>query len=498
MAMAAWPAIEGVTLDHSYDSIDRIEAAHRERLRADAEFAAVVESYLGETLIANVGAAAAWDFSSELQTAGQQVVFVTGVEKPFEPQVAVIQLRGQSTKRPGKPGVLRDETVRWDRKDREAALASFLKVPAEEIDLAGAYPIEGLDAAGYRSLVARLARGIGAAYVARVPTATWTIGDVSNSDAFGRLVLGDWQLFGAIQWGLSRGKLQSIIEEQFAKVTKTTTTVDLGRGRAHPAAGAGFRSHGASSTEIAGAVTPFERVLAEPGSIAARRALAAAGDPHEELIEKQLELRDLQRAGSGSAKLQREIAAIIARDGKTLAGPIAGLVSTYTFYRGMIAEVTLSGEQWVAGAATLLATAPIQHVQLVAPLGDLGAFLARPELLRLRTLLMPGFGASFGDAGAIQFAAAPTVANLRRIDLARDAIGRPGVEALAASPYLERAARINFAGNPANPTPHADDLNQYYARPNLADELEQQFGRRPWLDVPDAEPIHWDEQGVTP
>ncbi|MCX5746608.1 MAG: hypothetical protein NT062_29375 [Proteobacteria bacterium] len=42
-------------------------------------------------------------------------------------------------------------------------------------------------------------------------------------------------------------------------------------------------------------MTPFERVLAEPGSIAARRALAAewkaAGDPRALLIEKQLAQR---------------------------------------------------------------------------------------------------------------------------------------------------------------------------------------------------------------
>ena len=251
-------------------------------------------------------------------------------------------------------------------------------------------------------------------------------------------------------------------------------------------------------------VTAFERVLAEPGSLAARHALAAewkaAGDPRATLIEQQLAQRELALAGKmdDAARAGREIDELIARHGRAFAGPIADLVDGFQFFRGLVARVTLRGAQWQVRAAELLRLAPIQHLKLTAPLGDLDALFGMPELLRLRSLNLPSQQKAFGDRGAIALARSPHVTNLRFLDLGGDAIGQAGIEAIAASPYLAQAAFIHFTGNPADPTPWANVLDRDFGRPALAAELEHTFGKRPWLAVPDGElPPSYDELAVT-
>ncbi|MCX5746609.1 MAG: hypothetical protein NT062_29380, partial [Proteobacteria bacterium] len=161
-----------------------------------------------------------------------------------------------------------------------------------------------------------------------------------------------------------------------------------------------------------------------------------------------------------AAQLDREVDAIVARDGRALAGPIADLVDSFQFFRGLVARVTLRGAQWQLRAAELFALAPIQHVKLTKPLGDLDSLFAMPELLRLRSLNLPSQQQAFGDAGAIALARSPHVVNLRFVDLGGDAIGEAGVEALAASPYLEHAAYIHLIGNPCDPTPWANVIDR--------------------------------------
>lgn len=247
-------------------------------------------------------------------------------------------------------------------------------------------------------------------------------------------------------------------------------------------------------------MTALSRVLAEPGSIAARKELAAeAGGKLGEIIEKQLTLREQRHAKSMSKSLRAEVKALIAAHGAAIAGDLEKLVTAYEFHRGMPAEVRVTAEQWRANAAAIVANAPVQHVEVIAPLGDVAALFAVPEWTRISTLMIGGHEGAFGDAGAIALAQSPHVANMKSLDLNSNAIGRPGVEALAASPYLERAIRINFAGNPADPTPFGNEIDRDFGRPPLAAELERMFGRRPWLDELDRDPPTWyDELGVTP
>ena len=256
---------------------------------------------------------------------------------------------------------------------------------------------------------------------------------------------------------------------------------------------------------------PFERVLAEPGSLAARRALAShwrgQNDPRAELIEKQLAVRELDRKRDFSSDqaraLNREVKEIIAQHGRAFAGRVADLVSGYEFHRGLVAKVMVSGEKFPSIASELFRLAPIQHLNITAPLGDLERLLAVPQIKKLATVDFARIGDVFGDAGARIFARSTSVSKLRYIELYANGIGRAGAEALAASPYLEHALYVGLRENPADATPFANNYDgvDTGGRPPLAEELEEMFGKRPWLAVPE-DPENWppdrDECAVTP
>ena len=255
----------------------------------------------------------------------------------------------------------------------------------------------------------------------------------------------------------------------------------------------------------------FARVLAAPGSDAARRALLAeweaAGDPRAALLADQLALRAHRLAGTLGAPeaqaLYRKVNLAVARASRPLPPALAELVTAVEYMRGLVAGVTLPGANFPEVAARVFAAAPIQHVTFTAPLGDLRALFATLELDRVVSLNVHGLGAAFGDAGARALAASPRVAGLRWLGLTDNAIGDPGVVALAASPHLTELRFLALAGNPADVTPWAS-MNDGVARtgrPALAVALERAYGARPWLAEPDdaaSWPPDRDELAVTP
>lgn len=243
---------------------------------------------------------------------------------------------------------------------------------------------------------------------------------------------------------------------------------------------------------------PYQRVLAEPGSTAARRALAAdwraKGDPRGQLIEDTFALRDAEREGrvAPAERLRDKIDQAIRRHGKEWAGELAEFVDDHSYHRGLVAQLKIPGERFPVVASKIFTLAPIQHVNIIAPLGSLDAVLARPELRRLTSLSISNHGAAFGDRGALAVAQSAHLAGLKWLALWHDEIGSAGVEALAASPFLAKLAYLGLDGNPADPTPTVSDYDGQYtaSRPALAETLEKQFGRRPWLAEP-SEPEKW-------
>lgn len=235
----------------------------------------------------------------------------------------------------------------------------------------------------------------------------------------------------------------------------------------------------------------FARVLEEPGSIAAREALLAAwkqsGDGRAALLEQQLAYEEARRMGRHTEQ-QRALNLVIARQGRALAGEIARLVKTFTFHRGLVAEISISGRDFVALASKLFTLAPIQHVIIEAPVpDDIDALFSVPELAKVGSLQASGFGDAFGDRGALALAHSPLAAQLRWLSLRDDNIGLAGVEALAASPLLAGVQFLDLQGNAVDPTPVVRELVEgclYGGRPGLAADLEAKFGPRPWLAIP--------------
>ena len=253
---------------------------------------------------------------------------------------------------------------------------------------------------------------------------------------------------------------------------------------------------------------PYERVLAEPGSIAARRALAAhwkaAGDPRGQLIEDSIAYREARREGRVSVfeRLRDSINNALRQHAKPWAGELAEFASEDSYHLGLLADLQIPGDRFPAIAEKVFRLAPIQHVSITAPLGSLPDLLACDELRKLTSLSISTHGADFGDSGAIAVAGCARLAGVKWLALAYDEIGESGVEALAASPFLANVSYLGLDGNPCDPTPQVSDYDGEYvgSRPVIADELERKFGYRAWFAEPKA-PKNWPpksrELGIT-
>lgn len=242
-------------------------------------------------------------------------------------------------------------------------------------------------------------------------------------------------------------------------------------------------------------MSAYERVLAAPGSLAAREALAAEWkakkDPRAELIEKQLRLRqhrvDNTLWSDEANALAREINVLVKKHGAQWAGDAARLAKDYAFHRGCVAEVTLPGAAFSSAMPKLFALAPVQHVNLMMPLA-LEILVDSPHLARLSSLRIGELRGGFGDAQAATLARSPHLSNLRWLSLVDNAVGPAGAEALAASPQLAQCVFIDLGGNPTNPTPSLSEYEgvENRGRPAIAQDLERRFGKRAWLQVPAA------------
>src|SRR5688500_6261980 len=95
--------------------------------------------------------------------------------------------------------------------------------------------------------------------------------------------------------------------------------------------------------------TPLANVLASPGSMEARYALArtweVAGDPRGALMRALLEVYELEQTNpSGKKVREARVAsrALMQLHGRALAGVVAELVDSYELVRGLVGRVSVS------------------------------------------------------------------------------------------------------------------------------------------------------------
>ena len=235
----------------------------------------------------------------------------------------------------------------------------------------------------------------------------------------------------------------------------------------------------------------YAAVLADPNDDDRRRALAAwyaeRGDPRAEFILIQLRNAATEAVGVFDGKLiMRERELLVAHSAAWRA-PLSKFFVECTFHRGLIGEVTLPVDRFLAVAPALFAAAPIQHLNLTAPATQLRRLLST-SLAGLVSLSLERLGLDDDDATAL--AGSSQLQRLSWLSLARNRIGRGGVEALAASPYLAHLDVLDLYRNPCDPTPKpgGHDLDGRVTaidRPVVADELITRHGPRPWLANPD-------------
>lgn len=191
----------------------------------------------------------------------------------------------------------------------------------------------------------------------------------------------------------------------------------------------------------------LQKVLANPHSVTARRELArhwrAINTTRALLIEKQLDEHDRM---DGWWERGDEIRELLEQHGREWAGRVAELAERYRFELGLVAEITIKADVFLAHAAELVAAAPIVHLNLEGPV-DMERLVATPALAQMSTLTVAG-GPWLDDAAAEALAGAATARRLRVIDLSGGNITDRGMVALAGSPNLRDIVYIELTGNP--------------------------------------------------
>lgn len=241
-------------------------------------------------------------------------------------------------------------------------------------------------------------------------------------------------------------------------------------------------------------------MIADPDATPPREAFARWGlgakDLQGELTWLQLSEMRERRTGTAhaAARAGSEARALILKHGPEWSRQVLTMASEPRFFRGFVEAVTLDAPTFLTRAAELYAMAPIRSINFVEAAADIEAIAASPHLARLVALQFTNrSGASaLGDAGLRTLVASPHLSKLAILHLPSNKIGRPGIEALAASRGLPNL-RYATVGDDLVDSPveeyAIDGINgeinkNSIALPELGRELEAKYGRLPWLHAP--------------
>jgi hypothetical protein len=239
-------------------------------------------------------------------------------------------------------------------------------------------------------------------------------------------------------------------------------------------------------------------VLANPEPDEPRVAYAnevAASDPaRAELVRVQLDnirsLRAQESVGSRTHWYTRE-RALLEQHKDAWARPVTDIPSVQfvKFYRGFVEQVRMSARDFLAHGERLYGRAPVLHLDLVELKPLAAEVFQSPLLARIHSMRL--WRNHLGDREMALLAASPHVGRLRWLDLTYNKIGNAGIEALSASSNLPALRYVDLADNPAeNPTPRIGETDtlsneiMHVDVPQVARDLEQRFGKKPWLSGP--------------
>jgi hypothetical protein len=180
------------------------------------------------------------------------------------------------------------------------------------------------------------------------------------------------------------------------------------------------------------------------------------------------------------------------------AGPLATMADGWTFHRGCIEQVTMSGGMFLEHGPALMRTWPIRSLSLTRASPFLMRLSEMPELRKLVALHLDGNGLTDGQVQSM--AGSPFLENLRYLSLRRNPLQMEGLRAVVrALPYLE----VLETGGRGTETP---DIHPVYYEdvvgsqpvdwePSAAGaQLMQEFGKRAYLAGNPRRPV-WQELG---
>lgn len=204
-----------------------------------------------------------------------------------------------------------------------------------------------------------------------------------------------------------------------------------------------------------------------------------------ELIRAQIDLVHMDPAvlSSGLAfGAQQRISDLIDRHGSSWGQALAGWVDAFQFERGFVGWIKLSAQSFLDHGDSILALAPVQHLDLTGVRDVDEALFDSPLLAGIRSLSMNRCG--LHDLHLQMLAASPYVTNLRWLSVAENHLTLAAAEALAASPHLGNLRFAEFQGNPVDPVEqlgYDSGIVVSSWMPPEGKAIEARFGHQPWL-----------------
>jgi uncharacterized protein (TIGR02996 family) len=165
-----------------------------------------------------------------------------------------------------------------------------------------------------------------------------------------------------------------------------------------------------------------------------------------ELVRVQCRLAGLGPRDPARCALEVRERALLHQNERNWLGGLRGSLKRWRFRLGLLDEVVLTADRFLAHAETLFRLGPVRAVELHAASGRTAALAACPHLACLDVLTL-----SYNfltDAAACELAGSSHLAGLGVLRLAHNFIRAAGAVAMAAAPGLAGLRQLDVTGNP--------------------------------------------------
>jgi uncharacterized protein (TIGR02996 family) len=212
-------------------------------------------------------------------------------------------------------------------------------------------------------------------------------------------------------------------------------------------------------------------------------------DPRGEFIRVQCRLAWPEEFDPCLAELELRERELLGEFEQAWAAPLAGMLDAWSFQRGFVSEIIVSGRKYVEHGERVCGLTPVQEVHL-HDVGDwLAGVAASPALERVRFLDLSDN--RLGDIGVRLLAKSAHLKGVRGMNLSATAAGTAGVRALAQSPHLGNLQELYLSSNSIDDegalalaeSPYLDRLKMLFVGFNCigaagAAVLRRRFGAR--------------------